>query len=160
MKILKLDIDKTYDIYNKAKHLLEKGKCYNNCVNVLAQLLINDYKNGKYKIGYCYVGGEDHLLTRHCIIITDKDEIIDVTTLLIYNLEELNKIVESSDIRYFVFAELDSMQLYFALEKSNNNPALKDILMKKEKELYEYIKNTNLEINSIDFNTYIKDFIS
>jgi len=159
IKNFKLNVDKTYELYLKSKDLIEKGKCYNNCINILAKILLEDYQKGKYQIGYCYTGGKDHYLVRHCVILNKKNEIIDVTALSKYKVEELRGLSKLYNIQYYIFAELDSQQLYFALEKANYVPALKNIFIEKEKELYYYISKLGLEINSCDYNMFIKELL-
>jgi hypothetical protein len=159
IKNLKLNINKTYELYLESKDLIEKGHCYNNCINILANLLLEDYHKGEYKIGYCYTGGQDHYLVRHCVIINKKNEVIDVTALSKYEVKELRRLSKLYNIQYYIFAELDSQQLYFALEKANYVPALKNIFSEKEKELYEYISKLGLEINSCDYNMFIKELL-
>lgn len=159
MKVLKIDIDKTYEVYEKSKHLLKEGECYGNCIHVLALVLRQEYQEEKYKIGYCYVGGEGQQLVRHCVIVTDDNKVIDISSMLKYDIIELEMVSKAKDVKYYIFAELNSMQLFFALEKDDNMVGLKNSLKDLEKELYDYTLDKGLEINIIDFNEYIKDLI-
>lgn len=159
MKVLKIDIDKTNEVYEKAKHLLKQGECYGNCIQTLALVLRQEYQENKYKIGYCYVGGEDQLLVRHCVIVAKNNKVIDISSMLKYDIIELEMVSKAKDVKYYVFAELDSMQLFFALEKDDNMVGLKNSLKDMEREFYKYTQQHHLYINEIDYNEYIKDLI-
>lgn len=155
IKRLKLNADKTYEIYLKSKDIIENGLCYNNCINILAKVLLEDYQKEKYKIGYCYVGGENHLLVRHCIIVTKDNEVIDVSALLKYDYDELVKVTELNNIEYFVFAELNCTSLYLTLNREDD-PSLKNTLKNRENELYDFAVKLGLEFNEHDYNKYIR----
>ncbi|MBZ9693340.1 hypothetical protein [Clostridium sp. M14] len=153
MKKLKLDLKMTKELYDKHSDLIQRGECYNNCINILILRLLDDFKNKKYKIGYCYVGGKDYYLIRHCVLIHN-NKVIDLSALTKYSYEELKEKYKSENIEYYVFAQLDALQLHTLLNKEDRVADLKETLYPYEIEILDICKKKDLKINDYDYNKY------
>lgn len=157
MKSYKLNLEKTYEIFEKSKDNLKLGYCYNNCINVLCKVYTNSFIFREYKIAYCYVGGRKHYMQRHCVVINDKDEIIDFTVPLMYeSIEEARKV--ASNIDYYIFKVLNSDE-YRDLVKITNEPDFKGMFQEEELNAYINLSSKGLEFNKDEFSYYIRPLI-
>ncbi|GCD12583.1 hypothetical protein [Clostridium tagluense] len=116
---------------------------------------MSQFKVDIVKIGYCYVGGLGCQLTRHCVVITNKNKVIDISALLNNNKHNLKEIIDEDSIKYYIFAELDCSEYSRLLEEETYNPELKKGLVIYEKIMIQYLYENNLEVNDYDFNKYL-----
>ena len=159
IEVLDLNIDSSYEIFNDTKDIIGQGKCYENCLRIVADRLDIAFEVGAVKIGYCYVGGEQYYLVRHCVIIDPDNKVIDPCVFFKNGFEDVKKKIENQDIKYYVFASLDRNEYINIAENIDTDLDFRKALKEQEKEVLEFIKENNLEINEKEYNILINQHI-
>lgn len=130
-----LNIDKSKEVYNHCKPLIQSKMCYNNVFHVVTEY-ISKFRTCEWKAAYGYMTVFDNILCRHCFIIDENEKVIDPT--IFYG--QLN-----TDREYYSMKVFDDVDIYFeAIENENYYPAL-------DRYLYEETKKSNEWANENGF---------
>lgn len=154
----KLNIEESYKIYKQYKDEIIDRECYSNCIHLLVRHFLYEFQKEEYEIGYCYTGGKNYSLVRHCVLLKN-NEVLDITIFRKYSKKQLIDIYQNNNIKYFIFAKLNIESLYYCLKKSNCNSDLQEALKEPELEFFEYILDKTYIFNSYVFLKYIKPLI-
>lgn len=152
----KINYELSKEIYDKCREnriYIEPRQCYMNCFKAVTKLSDLGFYLGKCKVGYCYVDVElFSLLFRHCVIITEDNQVIDITpfTGSVFNEETLNSRT------YYVFDVYDKDGYCEILEENRGFTDNRKSGHDREafKELVINNKHT-LSINESDFYNYV-----
>lgn len=150
-----LNLEKSYELYESHKELLEDGFCYSNNIELLVKRYLKEFQNNELYIGYCYLGGEIFDFQRHCVIVSNNNEIIDVSIPFKYNYIEA--LTNTTFIKYYFFGILNLEELSAGLIKDNTSADLKISLKEKERELVKELLNNNVRFNKSDYMNYVKE---
>lgn len=154
----KINIKKSYEMYNNAKEYVEDGFCYNNCINVLGYKYLHEFKSGTYNIGYCYITGKNYCIQRHCVILTKDKEIIDLSLPLLHNNKE-DRIKDINEMTYYVFKQLNFNE-YVNLLRITKSPAFEGFFIKEELKSCDYLLEKGYVFNDVEYEIFIKPFIN
>lgn len=152
--------------------LLEKGHCYNNVCNFVNReidIAQNDWDYNPYKfedletwvklrnelpykvcLGYIdsnNLAGNKRIYTKHCYLIDDNNEIIDLSLpLLNYDDSEYNS------IKYYTFKELNFGEYLVMLFSQENDgyPDMPKLFLEEEVELLNKLYNTGLKVDTLN----------
>ena len=75
------------------------------------------------------------------------------------SFEDVKKKIENQDIKYYVFASLDRNEYINIAENIDTDLDFRKALKEQEKEVLEFIKENNLEINEKEYNMLINQHI-
>lgn len=157
MRILPINISESRKLFEDNKNILVRGECYNNCIKLLGVALSEEFLDNKVKMGYCYVGGENHFLIRHGVIIKD-NEVLDPTIFLTKSEEELKKAIEEG-LTYHVIAELDIFRLNLGFKIDDRVSSMPILLRDCDKEMFKYLQeHTELRVNNVDYANFLWQF--
>ena len=122
MKKYQLNYEKSKEVFEQCKPLIEFKQCYNNIFNVVTDYIAT-FRSGEWKVAYGYVEVMPLVYCRHCFIL-DKDKAIDPT--ICTNTDpNINR-------EYLVMKIFDDIDAYFyAIESENYFPAL-DLSLKEK----------------------------
>ena len=134
MKIYDIDFEKSLQIFNESKQLLQIKECYKNIFNLVS---IYDEFFKEWQVCYGYLQLKDNLWCRHCFILNN-DKIIDPSIFLTKNNIKNNK--------YVIFKIFDNLDNYLqAIEQNNLLVDLIDILLNEDINLQkEMLKNSQI----------------
>lgn len=152
IETLPLNKEKTLHMFSYTKEHVQRGLCYNNAVEVLVQYHAEDFTNGLYQVGYGYVGYTNGPLVRHCFIVTNEDEIIDLSALTTHTEETFRSV---QDTVYVVFAKLTLDELKTLLALNDWDLVLAKPLKDKEMEAKAYMEEHGYIVHPHDYNTFL-----
>lgn len=154
----KLNLELTKEIYNDTwiKQMIKFKECYHNNFQVCNfSSLRSKFETGEYKVTLCYVDIGLGVWIRHCVIVTDNNEIIDLTLVTntafnaestrnydivkIFDFEEYNNLIEQTydEDKDNYRCDFPNMEVEYNFYKSRKN---KDIFYQvNEYDFYEYI---------------------
>lgn len=118
----KFNHKESLEVYEKCKHYIEQKQCYTNVFYTIAYYH-EKFNTGEWKIAYGYINIFDNgnLMARHCYIVNEDNEAIDVT---LFELTNFNKENYESDTHYS-FKIFDSVDEYLEeVERNSNYPDL------------------------------------
>lgn len=151
----KLNFELTKQLYNdkEIKKIIEPKACYYNQFQVCCfSKLREKYKTGEYKVALVYVNVALGIWIRHCVTITNKNEIIDLT--LMAGSGDSNR--EYEVVKIFEYEEYQK-QIDQAYDKKNDNYRCDFPDLKEEFDFYKNRKGKEeyYQINEYDFFEYI-----
>lgn len=154
----KLNLELTQKLYQdkSIKNMVKLKECYSNQYRVCNfSSLRSKYTSGEYKVALSYVNVGLGIWIRHCITVTDKNEIIDLTAMTystfdeesvreydivkVFDYEEYNKLVEGA---------YDEVEETYRCDLPN---------LKEEYDFYKSRKDKDMfyQVSEYDFFTYI-----
>ena len=134
MKIYGIDFEKSLQIFNESKQLLQIKECYKNIFNLVS---IYDEFFKEWQVCYGYLQLQNNLWCRHCFILNN-DKIIDPSIFL-----TKNNIKNSKYVIFKIFNNLDNYLQ--AIEQNNLLVDLIDILLNEDINLQkEMLKNSQI----------------
>ncbi|WCK57528.1 hypothetical protein PP175_26040 (plasmid) [Aneurinibacillus sp. Ricciae_BoGa-3] len=153
IKELPINKAKSIEFFRKSKDLIQKDTCYANSRIVLTEFYPDEFQNGTYRIGYGYYTSiKNGGFVRHCFIVDDKNEVIDVTAVYL-DSEEL--FLQNEHLTYVCFAQLNTEQYAYAFIENDCHEDLKKPLQNKEREIPEYFDKKNYHVMLRDVINYL-----
>lgn len=145
----KVNYEKSLDYYNKVKDYIEikQGQCYNNVANLITYVLTNE----KFKIAYCYVGCEPFPMVRHCIVLDEEEDAIDIS--LIKTHENKDILFENWEYNIFKIFEVD--EYVKSIEENDLRCNLPDCKEEYEWFIKNKLENPIIQVSEYDYDNYI-----
>ncbi len=135
MRKLKLDVNKSKEVYDTCKDRIKPKECYNNIFNVM-DYDPKPFRDGTWKICFGYVHVCENLYCRHCFIV-DNDKAIDPTT---FTHKE-----PPTQRSYYVMYVFDDVDEYLsAVFAEDCMPSLDLYFKDKDSAAQEWARNHNL----------------
>lgn len=154
-KEYKLNMGLSKELYEREdiKGLVKIKECYYNMFQVTSfSNLRREFHDKKYRIAMCYVNVAFGIWIRHCVLLNENDEIIDLTMFASGREPSENR-------EYKIFKILDSENYGKELELDEGKDGYRcDIPYRKEElEFYKREKEADMffQVNEYDFFEYI-----
>ena len=94
MKEYILDYERSKQMYEAHKNIIEMKMCYMNIWNIaVSKELTRDFMKGKLKVAYGAMPSVVNTMVRHCFIVDDKGNAIDPTVFSVPEREPEEKAV-------------------------------------------------------------------
>ncbi|EQB4340868.1 TPA: hypothetical protein ACXDAZ_002627 [Clostridium botulinum] len=154
MKIIKkINYEKSLDYYNKVKSSIEiqQGGCYNNVFNFINGMFIDKLIKGDFKIAYCYVGLQPLPMLRHCVVLDEEDDIIDIS--VIYTHKNEGNIFGKWE--YNIFKVMKNDEYIHSIEKNDFRCDLPNCKEEYEWYIKKQIENPFFQVVEHDYYSYI-----
>lgn len=151
----KLNVELTKELYNnnEIKKIIEPKACYYNQFQMACfSELKEKYETGEYKVALVYVNVALCIWIRHCVTVTNKNEIIDLT--LMASSADVNR--EYEVVKIFEYEEYQK-QINQAYDKVKEEYRCDFPDLKEEYDFYKNRKDKEefYQINEYDFFEYI-----
>lgn len=126
MNKYEIDEEKSRELYEKYKGLIDKKMCYNNIFSIVSHNN-SAFREGSLRVAYGYAEIPHRFLVRHCFIVDkETNKVLDPT---IFALDS-----PVSEGAYFAFRVFEDTDEYLdAIMKNNLLPELYRVLSHEEK---------------------------
>lgn len=139
MRKCQLDIEKSQEVYDYFKDIIEIKKCYNNVFSVF-ELSPKHFREGKWKVAYGYAEVMAGLYLRHCFILDEHGAVIDPTA-----FAKADPQLQREHREYYVMAVFDDVDEYLtAIEENDYMPALERYLFVQDVKAHHWAKEKGI----------------
>lgn len=153
----KLNLELTKELYNdiEIREMVKLKQCYFNHFQVSNfSNLRKKFEAGEYKVALSYVDVGLGIWIRHCVIVTDKNEVVDLTYMAGRSTDGENRNYEI--VKVFEYEEYNTL-IKQAYDKKQENYRCDFPDLKEEYDFYKSRKDKDMfyQVNEYDFFEYI-----
>lgn len=151
----KLNLELTKELYNDTsiREMIKIKECYYNHFQISSfSKLREKYRTGEYKVALAYVNVGLGIWIRHCVTVTNKNEIIDLT--MMAGRSDSNR--EYDIVKIFENEEYNAL-IEQAYDEKEENYRCDFPDLKEEYDFYKSRKDKDIfyQVNEYDFFEYI-----
>lgn len=153
----KLNLELTKELYNdvEIRQMIKIKDCYYNQYQVCNfSRLREKYRNGELKVALSYVDIGLGIWIRHCVTVTDKNEVVDLTYMAGRSMKGENR--QYDIVKVFDYEEYNSL-IEQAYDEKEENYRCDFPELEEEYHFYKSRKDKDMfyQVNEYDFMYYI-----